>query len=99
MRLSIFGGGPTWGFRQKTIPGRREFDILMESGSRVPGTESLAVFYIPGFDAPSRLKSGDLDKICSLLGGDLDFKHIKQWRIQDLTSEGGGAWTLSTGGG
>ena len=29
------GGGHTRGFRQKTIPDRREFDKLMESGSRV----------------------------------------------------------------
>ena len=40
MHLSIFcppggGGGHTRGFRQKTIPDRREFDKLMESGSRV----------------------------------------------------------------
>ena len=28
------GGGHTRGFRQKTIPDRREFDKLMESGSR-----------------------------------------------------------------
>jgi len=28
-------GGHTRGFRQKTIPDRREFDKLMESGSRV----------------------------------------------------------------
>jgi len=38
MHLSIFcppgggGGGHTRGFRQKTIPDRREFDKLMESG-------------------------------------------------------------------
>ena len=39
MHLSVFcppvGGGHTRGFRQKTIPDRREFDKLMESGSRV----------------------------------------------------------------
>ena len=29
------GGGHTRGFRQKTIPDRREFDKLMESGSQV----------------------------------------------------------------
>lgn len=29
------GAGHTRGFRQKTIPDRREFDKLMESGSRV----------------------------------------------------------------
>jgi len=29
------GGGHTLGFRRKTIPDRREFDKLMESGSRV----------------------------------------------------------------
>jgi len=43
MHLSIFSFGHIWGFRQKTIPHRREFDI-------------------PGIDAPSRLKGGDLDK-------------------------------------
>jgi len=37
----------------------------------------LAGFYIPGLDAPSRLKGGDLDKNGCLLGGDLDFKHFK----------------------
>jgi len=47
------------GFRQKTIPDRREFDKPMESGSRV---HRLVGFYIPRFDAPSRLKGGDLDK-------------------------------------
>jgi len=61
MHLSIFcpsggGGGHTRGFRQKTNPDRREFDKLMESGSRVID------FYILGLDAPSRLKGGDLDK-------------------------------------
>jgi len=39
MHLSIFcpprGGGHNWGFRQKTIPDRQEFDKLMESGSRI----------------------------------------------------------------
>jgi len=39
MHLSIFcppgGGGHTRDFRQKTIPDSREFDKLMESGSRV----------------------------------------------------------------
>ena len=33
--VNILGGGHTRGFRQKTIPDRREFDKLMESGSRV----------------------------------------------------------------
>ena len=63
MHLSIFwgrgGGGHTRGFRQKTIPDRREFDKLMESGFRV---HRLAGFYIPGLNAPSRLRDRDLDK-------------------------------------
>ena len=64
------GGGHTRGFRQKTIPDRREFDKLMESGSRVHRLW-------PRFDAPSGLKGGDLDKNWLSLGGDLDFKHFK----------------------
>jgi len=39
---------------------------LTNYGIRVPGNRLLPVFYISGFDAPSRLK-----------GGDLDFKHFK----------------------
>ena len=62
MHLSIFcphgEGGHTRGFRQNTIPDRREFDKLMESGSRLIDFG----FYIPGPDAPSRLKGGELDK-------------------------------------
>ena len=55
------GGGHTRCYRQKTIPDRREFDKLMESGSRVI---DFGRFLIPGlFDAPSRLKGGDLDKM------------------------------------
>jgi len=53
MHLSIFC--PTWGhtrgFRQKTMPDRREFDKIMEFG-----------IYIAGIDAPSRLRGGALDK-------------------------------------
>ena len=65
MHLSIFcpPGGDTRGFRQKTIPDRREFDKLIESRSRV---HRLAGFYIPGLNAPSRLRDRDLD-----------FKHFK----------------------
>jgi len=64
MHLSIFcppgGAEHTQGFRQKTIPDRREFDKLMESGSRVI---DFGRFLIPGlFDAPCRLKGEDLDK-------------------------------------
>ena len=58
-----------------TILDRREFDKLMESGSRVI---DFGRFLIPGlFDAPSRLKGEDLDKNGCLQGGDLDFKHFK----------------------
>jgi len=56
-------GGRTRVFRQKTIPDRREFDKLMEFGSRVI---DFGQFLHPLFDAPSRLKVGDLD-----------FKHFK----------------------
>jgi len=56
----VGGGGHTQGFRQKTIPDRRKFDKLMESGARVI---DFGQFLIPGlFDAPRRLKGGDLDK-------------------------------------
>jgi len=59
------GGGHTLGFRQNTIPDRREFD---KHGIQVTGNR-LAGFYIPGaFDAPSRLKGGDLDKKWLSLG-------------------------------
>jgi len=50
------GGGHTPGFRQKTIPDRREFDKLMESGSQVI---DFGQFLYPGLDAPSRLKGRD----------------------------------------
>ena len=48
----------------------------MESGSRVI---DFVRFLHPlrGFDAPSRLKVGDLDKNGCLYGGDLDFKHLR----------------------
>jgi len=52
-------GGHTQGFRQKTIPDRREFGKLMESGSQVI---DWSVSTSRAFDAPSRLKGGDLDK-------------------------------------
>ena len=35
---------------------------LINYGIRVPGNLDFGWFYIPGFDAPSRLKGGDLDK-------------------------------------
>ena len=50
------------GFRHKTIPDRREFDKLMESGSRV----IYIVLWPVVFYTPSRLKGGDLDKKCCL---------------------------------
>jgi len=54
----------TRGIRQKTICDRREFDKLMESGSRV--IEFGLFLHLGAFDAPSRLKGGGFRKWLSL---------------------------------
>ena len=62
------GGGHTRGFRQKTIPDWREFDKLMESGSRVHII--WPVFTSRDLMHQARSRVGILDTNGCLYGGD-----------------------------